>query len=151
MGTSPAYTDEDLYVPERAKNNSATASLRAPWNERLTPFHERLLSFTKLPRNWDSYGGKTTSLEAVEFVEKLVGQLGALFQLPELHPLPSGGIQVEWCSPQAEVLIEYRAPGKVSLLIESPAGVELEILDTTLTRLLQENSLSLARSIPRAL
>ena len=146
-----SYADEDLYVPEHGKNTSGTASLRKPWLERLTPFHQRLQSFTKLPPNWDSYGGRATSLEAVEYVDKLVGQLGAVFELPELHPLPSGGIQLEWCSPDAEVLIEFGASGRASLLVETPAGVEVEILNTSLTGLLQENSITLARRIPRAL
>ena len=85
---------------------------------------ERISGFGKLDPDWDSYGGKNPTTEALSAASQYLQTLVSEFwpsvgnrALPFwVSPLPNGGIQLEWREPKSELEVEVGPEGKTELL-----------------------------------
>lgn len=58
---------------------------------------EEALNLTRLPNNWDSYGGRSPSLRVAVATAELLGLLAQEdIPRPQIVPTSDGGIQLEW-------------------------------------------------------
>ena len=66
-----------------------------------------------LPAGWDSYGGKAIDETAAQTAVALIA---ALSQSPQIVPLGTGGIQIEWRLDgiEVEITIDPTEPGQIS-------------------------------------
>ncbi|MCI0616590.1 hypothetical protein L0244_26730 [bacterium] len=71
---------------------------------------------SKLPNNWDSYGGKAIPFEVCEKAAKyLYGTFQELsnelelFEMPFIAPAGDGSIVFEWKSDKAELIVVFRS------------------------------------------
>lgn len=97
---------------------------------RLSSSNQRLDELAALPDDWDSYGAPPPSATAIRQAR---GTLLALTEQPDLlgvpgvnpahiAPLPSGGVQLEWTGPRAEIEVEIDPEGKLAYLLIAQAG-----------------------------
>ncbi len=89
----------------------------------------RLLEFTALPVNWDSYGGlpldPAVALAALRLLLPLVAS-GA--PMPFLVPRSAGGLSLEWHSTGRELILSLEGPTTVSTYFWDPqSGEEWEV------------------------
>lgn len=91
---------------------------------------QRLLPFTKLPTNWDSYGSPPPSFK---FVQNVVAQLNNAEALnvpvPDVVPMAGGGVQLEWALGNEELEIAFLGNGGFSYLVCKPTGDLVKEID----------------------
>jgi hypothetical protein len=101
-----------------------------PDTSRLSASNRRLDELAALPDDWDSYGAPPLSATAIRHAR---GTLLALTEQPDLlgvsgvnpahiAPLPSGGVQLEWTGPRAEIEVEIAPDGKLDCLLIERSG-----------------------------
>ena len=147
------FSDDDV-LTERSPSvwftNAEDASefaAQAAWWQGVRRQLERL---QKLEENWDSYGAQPVSGVALNVSVDLLKHFGPRFEPPRIAPLPNGGLQLEWESPDYEVSVEISPTRRVSLLVESPAGlVDAEETGSPFGQFLNEYASRLANRIPR--
>ena len=87
---------------------------------------ERIKKLISLERNWDGYGGRPMTQDAINTTATLLlrvhGLTGATLPDPFIAPLPDGGFQLEWESPAGAELILVIPPGRerVRYLLDIP-------------------------------
>jgi len=78
-----------------------------------------LESFAQLEANWDSYGGSPISERAVSEATRVIESCKVWgLEFPEVVPMSSGGVALEWHSDLAEVEIEVIGPSRINYFIE---------------------------------
>ncbi len=91
----------------------------------------RLHQLTELKANWDSYGAEPIANTAIITAHKLIAE--AILHFLDKHglravpydvgPLPTGGVQVVWKGPQAELEVDISSEGHYGyLLIMNPGN-----------------------------
>lgn len=94
------------------------------WWQRLTV--QRLFELLSLPSNWDSYGSRPPTEEAVFRAVELVVLIDRdNFLAPRVVPISGGGVQLVWQSGTRELEIELSPTGLVEYL-KAEAGEPLE-------------------------
>ncbi|MGH9844808.1 MAG: hypothetical protein ACREEM_39330 [Blastocatellia bacterium] len=85
----------------------------------------KLHQFTELKANWDSYGAEPIANTAIITAHKLIAE--AILHFPDTHgmravpydtgPLPTGGLQVVWKGPLAELEVDINSEGRFGYLM----------------------------------
>jgi hypothetical protein len=95
------------------------------WSWQLEPV-KRVLECLSLPPNWNSYGGKSPSLDtaraAIEFIDMIPYEDPPR---PRVIPLSSGGIQLEWHNGERDLEVDFRPDGS-ALCLKVNAGEDGE-------------------------
>lgn len=72
--------------------------------------------FINLPQDWDSHGGVATTLEAAGgALRTLVAIMSRPNPMPELTPVPNGGLALEWHGSGVDLEIEFGAYNDASV------------------------------------
>ena len=89
---------------------------------------DRLMILAALRDNWDQRGSAAVKADVLSFAWQLLAQIMPVDGVPPVVvPLGSGGIQLEWSSPAAQLEIEIARPFQISaLLIDLQNGEEVE-------------------------
>ena len=87
-----------------------------------------LIEFADLPSDWNSYGGRRLSANAVPTVLHLVVRGHQSADVPRMHPLPDGGVGLTWRRGECELEFAVAADGSIEGLLTLPGAdaVELE-------------------------
>jgi len=105
-------------------------SVNAPW---FAPAFKELMDNAALKPNWDSYGGKPTSLRSVGIAGAfLAAYLPADAPGPAITPLSDGGVQLEWHQEHADVEVSFpfnKPPTIYSLDYRTGAETEEPLTD----------------------
>ena len=116
---------QDKRPPDPA--NDAAASSRAA----LAPTLQRLAGFANLEPDWDSDGAKVPHPVAIRTAQDLLTSafvawaaiVGEERALPSwVSPLPSGGVQIDWNGPAAELEIDIDPHGRIGYLLQQGHG-----------------------------
>jgi hypothetical protein len=100
----------------------------------LTDFLERIADFARLDPDWDSYGAKSPTTQAVTAAGKYLRTLVTAFSskvgiraLPFwVYPVPSGGVKLEWREPKSELEVEIEPEGNLRYLLQTGHGPEAD-------------------------
>jgi hypothetical protein len=106
----------------------------------LASVHERISGFAALQPDWDSYGAERPSTNAIQTAHQVIDDLVILYArrfgekvLPFwASPLSSGGVQLEWRSPEShreralELEVEVDANGRLAFLLQKGQGADAE-------------------------
>lgn len=80
---------------------------------------EKVKEFLTLQDNWDSYGARKTSPDALVAAVRWASEL---FQeetpIPDTFPVPNGNVQIEWSCYDLEIEIEIESITKCSVFFE---------------------------------
>ena len=88
----------------------------------------KLIEFSCLEENWDSYGGSRMSSSAVASVLELVFAGHQRGTVPRLHPLSGGGVGVDWEMGTKELSVQVSRDGTVEALYSNDSlGEEIEL------------------------
>lgn len=72
---------------------------------------------SKLPADWDSYGSPPVTAEARSQALRLLALLnGQASAMPQIGPVPGGGLQMEWSQGHRALELEVRPDGSVEFL-----------------------------------
>lgn len=96
----------------------------------LDPTIQRIARFSELKPDWDSYGAKVPTPQALDaaarYLKILVGTYAPFAgdrAMPFwVSPLPNGGVQLEWRGPEAELEIEVDPEGRLGYLLQEGHG-----------------------------
>lgn len=97
----------------------------------IAPTLQRLADFADLAPDWDSYGGKTPTPAAIDAARRLLMTISAKratvasaerFAPSWVSPLPSGGVQIDWNGPRAELEVDITPDGKIGYLLQEGHG-----------------------------
>lgn len=84
---------------------------------------EKIAELARLSENWDSYGSRPIQPAAIEKTIELLRELSKFdLPLPQIFPVPGGGIQLEWQNAERELEIELLSDGSVEFLIVDEEG-----------------------------
>lgn len=102
----------------------ASSPLRGP---EISPSRAAVLSYARLPANWDSYGAAPVSPAAIRAAMAFLAEVDrhlprGSFEPYTTAPIPDGGIQLEWRGPLGCVEIEVGPGGELSFLELGPGG-----------------------------
>lgn len=108
----------------------------------------KLSGLIRLPEDWDSYGAPPIDAEVAGTLwEVLVTLAEAEAPEPDVVPLSSGGLQLEWYTPELEVQLSIEPPAPQALWLsyrdersaekfwEGPLGDAWQLFDDFLSRL----------------
>ncbi|WP_406353182.1 hypothetical protein [Streptomyces sp. NBC_00658] len=89
---------------------------------------DKINKLLALPEGWDGYRADRIPVEAgVSMLRVLLSVMDRRSLQPQLFPLPSGGLQVEWHVSGSSIEIEVAADGQSgSALAEGEEEVEVE-------------------------
>lgn len=83
----------------------------------------KFVQLRDLRPDWDSHGGRPADSAILErALETLIEIVPASAPAPQVVPSPSGGVQVEWHQPAADVELEFKADGTASFYAETDEG-----------------------------
>lgn len=87
---------------------------------------ERLLTLRR--PNWDTYGARPVSPDALDRATRLVLDLvDHEIRTPRLYPLSDGGVRLEWAGPDGEAWIDIPATDEATYyLLDETTAVEQE-------------------------
>ena len=91
------------------------------------PVTERLKDLSRLELNWDGYGGRSPTREAIAKTSGLLLAIQGLLRVgiadPFIVPLPDGGIELDWTLDSGVELMLVISPGggDVEYLLELPS------------------------------
>ena len=88
---------------------------------------ERLIEFNGLANNWDSYGGRSLQQKAVGPALQLIFLSHQRGVIPNLVPLPTGGVGLRWNERGYEVEVDIGPDGTAEAILESEAGEGREL------------------------
>lgn len=81
--------------------------------------NDRLTKFAQLELGWDGHGGRPVRADVIAFVWSLLGSImSARTPAPQIVPLSSGGLQLEWHLRQIDIKISVFEPKRVDVLID---------------------------------
>lgn len=92
----------------------------------------RLEQYRSYGENWNGYGEKAITVEAVLYTVSLLVEVAMDGPEPAVVPMSDGGIQVEWYYGETEIEIEV-----------PPIGSELSLYLSSLNRTVEQTSASL--------
>lgn len=85
-------------------------------DQRIEELAERCRAFLNLDKNWNSYEAGPVSPELVQDgIDLLATLLNRRCGTPVVVPTASGGIQIEWHTPEEDLEIEVQAVGSYSV------------------------------------
>ena len=120
--------DGTVTLPPRGL--TARSGDQLAWGENVT---RRLNYLRALPTGWDGYSGLPLQREIADFAQDLLNRLcTATTPEPDIVPLSSGGLQVEWHVSAVEIELMIDTPGHVKAWIadqRDPAGEEIILAD----------------------
>ncbi|MDQ6783145.1 MAG: hypothetical protein M3063_06840 [Actinomycetota bacterium] len=87
-------------------------------SEDLRPLVEDLESLLALPDDWDSYGGRPTTVTAARTVVSALEQVRWRGPLPTVSPMSDGGVTLEWGGDTDGVELSVSRDGVLSVLID---------------------------------
>ena len=113
-------------------------TLTEPTIEWADKVKRRLTYLCGLRADWDGYKGRPTRFDTAHFAFQLLQKIcSPTTPSPQLVPLSSGGLQVEWHYPHAEIELTIRAPYDVKAWVsqgeEDEEGTDLPPLTTDFT------------------
>lgn len=120
---------EDFYQQGAGRTSRAVAirvvgpdgSLRRDWLA--SHMETQLNGLLRLDAGWDGGAADPVSMEAVNSVVAIVGQISSDLAVPPfVFPLPDGGLQIEWHAGRESVEIEVDGEGAAHLLVTDPEG-----------------------------
>lgn len=101
-------------------------STQLEWEKEIT---NRLNELCALDRGWDGYKGIPVRFDVAKFAFNLLNNICTpLTPKPDIVPLPSGGLQIEWHEEKIEIELAVRGPNNVEAWIideEHPEGDEM--------------------------
>ena len=115
-------------------SNDDVDVLTLQFRDDLAALRKRISGFADLEPDWDSYGADSPSAEAIRVAQHYLDDLVELYAwhfgdrvLPFwAAPLPSGGVQLEWRAPAAELEIEVDSNGRLAFLLQKGHGAGAE-------------------------
>ena len=112
------------YAPPPSPGPVSHELLAARWYQ---PVVQRLFDLTRLPRNWDSYGGvAVTSANARDALWFLVRFLESASVPPWVVPLSDGGVQLEWHRDGVDLEVVFSHEGDEFAITDDPHGIAWE-------------------------
>lgn len=82
----------------------------------------RLEELIGLEANWDGYGANTIDRRAIrQAVSVIKWSMDAGLPVPELFPVPSGGVQLEWTAGSVELEFEIEPDGQSAVFVGDDA------------------------------
>ncbi len=96
---------------------------QASW---MTHVWERLQELQRLPENWNGYGELPIALEAVAQSVAFLSAIGPTVPIPDVMPMPDGGLQIEFSGSGCELEVEVRPHGGVAAFFVDADGHEQE-------------------------
>lgn len=85
----------------------------------LTEVISRIVSFARLPPNWDSYHAKEVDPLLIESaLQFLIQEIPRSLPLPSAVPTTAGGIQLEWHCNGVDLEIAFRSPRNLHVWFE---------------------------------
>ena len=119
---------------------SWSASSRVEW---LRTVRNRLRKLTELQTGWDGYDGRRVTVDTTLFAFQILQDLyKAKLPTPDISPMSSGGIMVEWLRDNRELTIEVLGPYRTRYLFEEDdeetegdIGSDLSVLQAYVGRL----------------
>ncbi|HYD37918.1 MAG TPA: hypothetical protein VEA60_09915, partial [Allosphingosinicella sp.] len=92
----------------------------------LRSVRQRLNQLLHLRAGWDGYDAPRISYETAIFVSQILQDLWRRrLKAPQISPLSSGGLMVEWLYDAQELTLEIERPYAVSLIYEDEDGAEM--------------------------
>jgi hypothetical protein len=122
-------SSEDFYQQGAGRTSRAVAirvvgpdgSLRRDWLA--SHMETQLNELLRLDAGWDGDAADPVSMEAVNSVVAIVGQISSdLVVPPFVFPLPDGGLQIEWHAGREAVEIEVDGQGAGHLFVTDQEG-----------------------------
>lgn len=88
----------------------------------------QIVSFARLPPNWDSYGAKEIDPQFIESaLQFLIQEIPRSLPLPSAVPTTTGGVQLEWHCNGVDLEIAFCSPRLLHVWFEDlDAGCESE-------------------------
>jgi hypothetical protein len=94
---------------------NSTAWLRAA--------QHKISELAQLADNWDSYGSRPIQPKAIEQTSEALRHLSAInLPLPQIFPVPGGGLQIEFEYNGRELEIEFLPDGSIGYLLVAQNG-----------------------------
>jgi len=94
-----------------------------PWDRLVESVALELIRVQQLPSGWDGRRAIPIAVEAIRGTVEILGRiLDVDSEPPQIFPLPTGGIQLEWLAAGDEIEIEIDASGVAHVLAESAGG-----------------------------
>lgn len=126
---------EVIGFPTTVQKRITLAEPTIEWADKVK---RRLTYLCGLRAGWDGYNGRPIRFDTSYFTLQLLQRVcSPKTPPPEIVPLSSGGLQVEWHHPHAEIELTIRAPYDVKAWVsqgeEDEEGTELLPLTTDFT------------------
>jgi hypothetical protein len=93
----------------------------------LEPTLDGLRKVASLKEGWDSYGAGPISPLAIHSAIRFVSLFGLAAAIPEVYPMASGGVQLEWRSPRGSLEVELDIHSRISFFAKPQGGVPIEV------------------------
>lgn len=78
----------------------------------------RLAELSGLERNWDGYDAQRVDPDALRFANDVLDDvLGWPIPVPQIFPVPDGGVQLEWSAGPVELELELEPGGRSAIFI----------------------------------
>lgn len=106
-------------VPHADLHSIREALEAQPW---FVDVAERLIRFLSYEANWNGYGEKPISKQAVKSTIIVLHRVAIGGPEPVVVPVSNGGIQVEWYHSGTEIEVEISPSGLMSIFIEFSDG-----------------------------
>jgi hypothetical protein len=104
--------------PREIGNVTFSDRRNAPWAYEVTG---ELWRLCELQAGWDGYRGVPTRADVVEFAVRMLGAISRpTTPKPAIVPLPSGSLQLEWHTNDADVELKVLGPNSVEAWMSDP-------------------------------
>lgn len=109
----------------RTRDGSALSSMtdieriqeRDDWMESV---RKRLAAIMRLVPGWDGYGAGPPPHETVLFTQQILGDVWLRgLPVPDLSPMSSEGIMIEWITRDFEFTLEINSPNEMTFIFEN--------------------------------
>lgn len=94
----------------------------------LAPVAHRMEQFQQLKQDWNSYGARRISSDAMATAMSLLVAYGARIPTPEVFPTVEGGVKFEWGSDSESVEVEFQPDGTIAILIDDNGVVSESVV-----------------------
>lgn len=113
QGALPVLPVRDRKIVD-LPNHRDRATMTELYFEWTSPVECRLNEICALPFGWDGYRGRPTRWDTASFTYALLRRIcRPTTPAPDIVPLPSGGLQIEWHTSTSDVQFIVYAPYKV--------------------------------------
>lgn len=111
----PGHTGHRMPVFRTSDPEADETLVLSPWLTDLLPAFRRLVNY---PHNWDSYGSPPPSCDLVWQILPLLQEMARRLNtpIPNVVPMPGGGIQLEWHTRSRELEVEFHEDGSAAFL-----------------------------------